>query len=233
MKTWFKYLKQGLSSTLPEDRIAADKDHASLKDSLKNLFPYLKRHWRKGLLGFLLVLIASICSFPAPLITRYLVDEVILNRQLGLLAGAVLLLIGFLVAEKLARMLEAFYFARFEQRITLDIQQDLVDRVLRFPKTFFDNNQTGYLMSRLTEDVDGIRWFFSNTIVYILSNIIRFVGGFCLLFYLEWRLACVVLVLLPGIAWCIRYFSGKIHSLSHQNMEQKANYYNFSPRSLR
>jgi ABC-type multidrug transport system fused ATPase/permease subunit len=223
MKTWFKYLKQGLSSTLPEDRIAADKDHAGLKDSLKNLFPYLKRHWRKGLLGFLLVLIASICSFPVPLITRYLVDEVILNRQLGLLAGAVLLLAGFLVAEKLARMLEAFYFARFEQRITLDIQQDLVARVLRFPKTFFDNNQTGYLMSRLTEDVDGVRWFFSNTIVYILSNIIRFVGGFCLLFYLEWRLACVVLVLLPGIAWCIRYFSGKIHSLSHQNMEQKAN----------
>jgi hypothetical protein len=69
MKTWFKYLKQGLSSQLPQDRIAGDKSHADLKGSLKNLFPYLKRHWQKGLLGFLLVLIASLCSFPAPLIT--------------------------------------------------------------------------------------------------------------------------------------------------------------------
>jgi ABC-type bacteriocin/lantibiotic exporter with double-glycine peptidase domain len=156
------------------------------------------------------------------LITRFLVDEVILDRQLGLLAGAVILLVCFLAAEKLARMLQEFYFARFEQRITLNIQQDLVDRVLRFPKTFFDNNQTGYLMSRLTQDVDGIRWFFSNTIVYIFSNIIRFVGGICFLFYLEWRLSIVVLILLPGLAWCIRYFSSKIYTLNHQSLEQKA-----------
>ncbi len=222
MKTWFKYLKQGLSSQIPQDRIAGDKNHADLKGSLKNLFPYLKRHWQKGLLGFLLVLIASLCSFPAPLITRYLVDEVILARQLGLLVGAVVLLACFLLAEKLARMLQEFYFARFEQRITLDIQQDLVDRVLRFPKTFFDNNQTGYLMSRLTEDVDGIRWFFSNTIVYIFSNVIRLVGGVCFLFYLEWRLASAVLILLPALGWGVRFFSNRLHYLNHQTMEQKA-----------
>ncbi len=222
MKTWFKYLKQGLSSQLPEDRIAGSDGYGEVKSNLKNLYPYLRRHWRKGFLGVLLILFASICSFPAPLITRYLVDKVILDRQLGLLAGAVILLVCFLAAEKLARMLQEFYFARFEQRITLDIQQDLVDRVLRFPKTFFDNNQTGYLMSRLTEDVDGIRWFFSNTIVYIFTNIFRFLGGVCLLFYLEWRLSIVVVILLPLLAWFIRFFSGRIYNLNHQSLEQKA-----------
>jgi ABC-type multidrug transport system fused ATPase/permease subunit len=44
-----------------------------------------------------------------------------------------------------------------------------------------------------------------------------------LLFYLEWRLAIVVLVVLPGLVLCMRYFSGKIHVLSHQGMEQQAN----------
>lgn len=222
MKIWFKYLKQGLSSTLPEDRIAGGRDRAGFKDSLKKLVPYLKRHRRKGLFGILLVLVAVFCSFPAPLITRYLIDEIILKAQVGLLAGALILLVCFLAAEKLARMLQEFYFARFEQRITLDIQQDLITRVLRFPKTFFDDHQTGYLMSRLTEDVDGIRWFFSNTVVYIFSNIIRFIGGVCLLFYLEWRLASVVLILLPGLAWCIRFFSGKIYNLNYRSLEQKA-----------
>ncbi|MGD9240042.1 MAG: ABC transporter ATP-binding protein [Desulfobacterales bacterium] len=222
MKAWFKYLKQGLSSQIPQDRIAGDKNHADLRESLKNLLPYLKRRWRKALLGGCLVLLASILAFPAPLITRYLVDEVILGRQLGLLVAAVILLAGFLLAEKLVRMLQEFYFARFEQRITLDIQQDLIARVLRFPKKFFDDHQTGYLMSRLTEDVDGVRWFFSNTIVYIISNAIRFVGGVCLLFYLEWRLAGVVLILLPALGWGVRYFSSKLLHLNHQTMEQKA-----------
>jgi ABC-type multidrug transport system fused ATPase/permease subunit len=222
MRTWFKYLKQGLSSKLPEDRIAGGRDQVGFKDSLKNLLPYLKRRWRKGLLGVLLILVAAFCSFPAPLITRYLVDEIILKAQLGMLAGALSLLVAFLAAEKLARMMQEFYFVRFEQRITLDIQQDLIARVLRLPKTFFDDHQIGYLMSRLTEDVDGIRWFFSNTVVYIFSNIIRFIGGICLLFYLEWRLAVVVLILLPGLAWCIRFFSGKLYYLNYRSLEQKA-----------
>ena len=149
-------------------------------------------------------------------------DDVILGRQVGLLTGAILLLIGCLVAEKLARLLEDFYFARFEQSITLDIQQDLIDRVLHLPKSFFDDKQTGYLQSRLTEDVDGIRWFFSSTIVHVISNLLRFLGGIVFLFYLEWRLSIAVLILLPGLVWMIRFFSGRIHILSHQAMEHKA-----------
>ena len=77
-------------------------------------------------------------------------------------------------------------------------------------------------MSRLTEDVDGVRWFFSNTIVYVISNAIRFAGGVCFLFYLEWRLAGVVLIFLPALGWGVRYFSSKLLHLNHQTMEQKA-----------
>jgi ABC-type multidrug transport system fused ATPase/permease subunit len=222
MKTWFSYLKQGLTRQMPLDGIAADRTYGGLKGNLKNLLPYFKRHWRRGMLGCLLILSASAFAFPPPLITRYLVDDVILGRQVGLLAGAIMLLVGCLIAEKLARLLEDFYFARFEQQITLDIQQDLIERVLHFPKSFFDDKQTGYLQSRLIEDVDGIRWFFSSTIVHVVSNLLRFMGGIIFLFYLQWQLAIAVLFLLPALVWLIRFFAGKIHVLSHQAMEQKA-----------
>jgi ABC-type multidrug transport system fused ATPase/permease subunit len=222
MKTWFTYLKQGLSQKMPEDSISGDRGYGSLKANLENLLPYFKRHWRRGMLGCLLIAAATLFAFPPPLITRYLVDDVILGGQVGRLAGAILLLAGCLVADKLARLLEDFYFARFEQNITLDIQQDLIDRVLHFPKAFFDDQQTGYLQSRLTEDVDGIRWFFSSTIVHMLSNVLRFIGGIVFLFYLEWRLAIAVLILLPALVWMIRFFSGRIRILSHQAMEHKA-----------
>jgi len=222
MKTWFAYLKQGLSRKMTGDSISGIRGHGSLKVNLKNLLPYFRRYWRRGMLGCLLIGAATLFAFPPPLITRYLVDDVILGRQVGLLTGAILLLIGCLVAEKLARLLEDFYFARFEQSMTLDIQQDLIDRVLHLPKSFFDDKQTGYLQSRLTEDVDGIRWFFSSTIVHVISNLLRFLGGIVFLFYLEWRLSIAVLILLPGLVWIMRYFSGRIHILSHQAMEHKA-----------
>jgi ABC-type bacteriocin/lantibiotic exporter with double-glycine peptidase domain len=145
-----------------------------MKASLKNLHPFVGKHWRKGAVGVILILVTSLLGIPQPLIMRYLVDDVILGNQLGLLAVAILLLAGILLAEKLTGLLQEFYFARFEQQVTLDIQQDLFNHVLRFPKTFFDEKQTGYLMSRLSSDVEGLRWFFSSTIVYIISNILRF-----------------------------------------------------------
>ena len=223
MNGWFTYLKQGLSRKMPDDRIAGQEGYSGIKANLKNLRPFVNRHWRKGVLGAGLIIFTTLFAFPQPLIMRYIVDDVILGRQLGLLAAAILLLIGISLAEKLTGLLEEFYFARFEQGVTLDIQHDLIDRALRFPKSFFDDNQTGYLMSRLSSDVEELRWFFSSTIVYIITDIVRFVGGVGLLFYLEWRLAIVVLVVLPGLVLCMRYFSGKIHVLSHQGMEQQAN----------
>jgi ABC-type bacteriocin/lantibiotic exporter with double-glycine peptidase domain len=221
--SWWTYLKSGLSRKFPEDRIGGQASHGPLKTSLKNLHPFVARHWRKGAVGALLIMITSFLGIPQPLIMRYLVDDVILSRQLGFLAVAILLLAGILLAEKLTGLLQQFYFARFEQGVTLDIQQDLFSHVLRFPKAFFDEKQTGYLMSRLFSDAEGLRWFFSSTIVYIISNILRFAGGVVLLFYLEWRLALGVLLIIPGLVLCIRYFSKKVHVLSHQDMEQQGN----------
>lgn len=223
MNTWLGYLKQGLSRTLPADRIAGWEGYADTKANLQNLRPFVARHWRKGVLGALLILLISLLAFPQPLITRHVIDDVILDRQLGLLVRALLLLAGVKVLEKLASILERFYFARFEQEVILDIQHDLLDRALRFPKSFFDDKETGYLMSRLSSDVQGLRWFFSSTLVYITSNVLRFVGGVALLFYLEWRLAIVTLVVIPGLVLCVHYFSRKMRVLSHQSMEQHAN----------
>ena len=193
-----------------------------MKINLGNLRPFVIRHWRKGVLGSLVILLTSLLSFPQPLISRYLIDHVILSRELALLAGAILALAVVTLAEKLLNVFQQFYFTRFEQRVILDIQQSLLDHVLRLPKSFFDTNQTGYLMSRLSSDVQGLRWFFSSTIVYIFSNGLRFIGGIAFLIYLEWRLAIGVLVILPPLVFFIRYFSSKMHILSHQNMEQYA-----------
>ncbi|HUT71519.1 MAG TPA: ABC transporter ATP-binding protein [Desulfatiglandales bacterium] len=222
MDTWFTYLKQGLSRKLPGDSIAGDGGYAGLKPDLRNLRPYVDRHWKKGLLGFLLIIVSTLLAFPQPLITRYIIDDVILARQLALLAGAILVLIIIVLGEKLASVLEEFYFARFEQKVTLDVQHDIIKRTLTLPMAFFDETQTGYLMSRLTADVEGLRWFFSSTIVHIISNAARFLGGIAFLFYLEWRLALIVAVILPGLGLCMRFFAGKIYVLSHQNMEQQA-----------
>src|SRR5512136_2630273 len=106
MKSLLQYLKQGLSRAHSKDRIGEANESSALRTSLKNLRPFVGKHWRKGLLGSFLIILTSLLSFPQPLITRYLIDHVILNRQLALLAGVILLFVGITLTEKLMSLLQ-------------------------------------------------------------------------------------------------------------------------------
>ena len=174
------------------------------------------------MLGAVLLLLTPLLSFPQPLITRYLIDHVVLGKHLELLAWVLILLLGTALFSTLSTLLQDFFFSRFQQQVLLDIQENLVERTLRLPKAFFDSQQTGYLMSRLSSDVHGLTWFFSSTIVQTANNFFRFLGGVGFLLYLEWRLALAVLVFLPGIFFIVRFFSEKMHVLGHRGMEQQA-----------
>ena len=225
MKTWFSYLRQGLSRKLPEDAISGENGYGELRGRLRNVYPFVLRHWRQGVLGSSLIFVGTLLSFPQPLISRYLIDTVIMGHRLELLAGVVLLMVAVSAASKLSSLLQQFYVARFEQTVILDIQESLLNHMLRLPKAFFDGKETGYLMSRASSDVGGLQWFFSSAIVHIITNVLEFVGGICFLVYLEWRLAIAALIILPGLVLMMRYFSAKTYAMSHWSMEQHARVY--------
>lgn len=233
MNSWLSYLKGAWSRKMPTDKIAQTaRDRKKSKETLKNLLPIIKRHWKKGALGAGLILLTSLLAFPGPMITRFLIDKVILGKQLRLLLGVILVLATIKIANILFGILQSYYFTRFEQEVLLEIQQTLFDRVLRLPKAFFDGKETGYLMSRLLGDVGGVRWFFSSTIVHIFTSFVRFVGGAVFLVLLNWRLALAVLVVLPLMFVAARFFGSKLRVLSHHGMERHAEVYQSVQESL-
>jgi len=223
MKTWLSYVKQGFSRKVPADAISGMHQlPTDIRKNLKHIYPFVLRHWRQGVLGAGLIFVGTLLSFPQPLISRYFIDTVIGGRRLSLLPGVVLLMVAISGCSMLCGLLQQFYVTRFEQRVTMDIQESLLSHVLRLPQAFFDSKETGYLMSRLSSDVGGLQWFFSSTIVHIVTNVLRFVGGVWFLLYLEWKLALAAIIVLPGLIFMIRYFSGRLRVMSHWLMEQHA-----------
>ncbi len=232
MNSWFAYLKGALGRRLPDDKLASGPKKDRLRTNLKNLVPFMKHHWRKGALGAALILLTSLLAFPGPLITRFLIDKVILGKQLSLLLQVIALLAGIKIVGILFGLLQQYFFTRFEQEVLLEIQQALFDRTLRLPKSFFDSKETGYLMSRLLGDVGGLRWFFSSTLIHMFTSFIRFAGGVFFLLYLNWRLAAAVLVILPLMLVSVRFFGRKLRVLSHHGMERQAEVFQSVQESL-
>ncbi len=222
MHSWFSYFKNALKRELPDDPVSGKEKKGSTKKNLQNLKPFIKKFWKKGMVGATMIFIVAAFSFPSPLINRFLIDKVILGKQMKYLLVVVLVITGLKLFLKFLSAFQKFWFNRFEQEVTLDIQRTLIDHTLHLPKTFFDTKDTGYLMSRLMSDAGGLRWFFSSTIVYLISSVFRFIGGVALLFYLKWQLALVVMVVLPGMVIVVRYFAKRSKILSHHGMEQHA-----------
>jgi ABC-type bacteriocin/lantibiotic exporter with double-glycine peptidase domain len=223
--SYFSCLKNSLSLQLPEDRVSPERNYATLRDSLRHLYPAVLKNWRTGAVAYGLLIVTSLLTYPQPMITRYLIDDVILNKQIKMLPPVLLLLLGIAAVSATASLFQSFYSTRFNQEVTLQIQQNLISRVLSLPKTFFDHMRKGYLMSRLTSDVNGVSWFFSGTAVEIVMQCFRFIGGLGFLFYLEWRLAIPVVLSLPAPFLATVFFARRNYVIGHLNRERNARYY--------
>ena len=221
MQSWFNLFKSGLQRTTPEDPVSGEFAGGGL-GNLKLLKPYLSRYWKKFLMGSLIVLAVALLAFPVPLINRYLIDDVILAGRMDLLVWAVLALVGMKLLTSGIGMAQSFIFTQLQMDFSLELQESLLNHTLSLPRMFFDNKETGYLMSRVSSDAQELTWFFSQSTVNILSNLIRFIGGAILLFVLEWRLALVTLLLLPLLVIAVRAFSSRMRILGQNSMEKRA-----------
>ena len=155
---------------------------------LKKLFPFMIPHWKKALIASILLFLDTFFSLPQPLFIKYIFDDVILGNKISMLALVIAVLISIMLIEAIVKLFKEFYSFFFEQNIILEIQCKLFQRALRFPKSFFDSKQTGYLMSRFSSDISRLRMLFSGSIINILTSILKFGCGIAILFYLHWKL---------------------------------------------
>ena len=188
--------------------------------SLKKIWPFIRPNLRTGIWASATLLFASLLALPQPLFTKYIIDDVIISKNLTALAAVVGLLLAILFLEAVLSFLKQFYFARFEQDVVFNIQHRLIQRILRFPKSFFDNRQTGYLMSRVSSDVSQLRMLFSSTIVECGSSILKFTGGVVILCFLHWKLTLFSLIILPFFYTSVHCLSQRTRRFSHNMMEK-------------
>jgi len=200
MKTWIDDLRSGLARKAQADRIDGGKTDAGIGATLRRHYPFFRRHWRKGALGSGLILLNVLLAFPMPLFSRFAIDDVILGRDLPLLPWVLLLMVAVALCVRGIGLFQNYFFLRYSQEVSLDIQQQVLDHAFRLPKSFFDRHQTSYLMARVSGDLNGVTWFLSGSLVAIVENSLRLMGGLAFLFYLEWRLALAALAILPVFA---------------------------------
>src|SRR5207237_10363540 len=114
----------------------------------------------------------------------------------------VALLIGLLVGSSLLGgligVVQSYFSNRISQSIMFDLRNQLFDRVLKQSIAFFTATRTGDVMSRLSNDVNGVQSVVSDTIFSLVNNVVILASTVVLMFALDWKLTIAALVVLPA-----------------------------------
>ena len=114
-----------------------------------------------------------------------------------ILGQIALVLIILYIISALANYLSGWIFAGITQKIVYKLRRDLSAKINRLPISYFDKNQYGDVLSRVTNDVDTIGQSLNQAVSQALSSIIMLVGFLAMMFSISWQLTLIALVVLP------------------------------------
>ena len=132
-------------------------------------------------IGLVLIVISKGASFVAPMSLKYLMDDIIPNKDLQLLK----LLVGIVIIAILVQAVTSFLLTRIlsvqAQYMISELRAQVQKKVLSLPIRFFDNTKSGELVSRIMTDVEGVRNLIGTGLVQLVGGSVTAVVSLVLL----------------------------------------------------
>jgi ABC-type multidrug transport system fused ATPase/permease subunit len=177
---------------------------------LKRLFRYLTPYWKQLIFTATLLILLTVFELLPPLFQKQIVDEVIGTRDLGRLSALIAGLVGVYALIQVANSGDLYIRHALGQRFIFDLRVRLYAYLQRLSLSFFERTSTGELMSRVTNDVNALENFVTHGTSFMAIDLMRLMGTAIILFFLEWRLALLVLIPVPILGVGMRWFNTRI-----------------------
>jgi subfamily B ATP-binding cassette protein MsbA len=173
-------------------------------------------------LGFLLMGVGRMAGLVLPASSKYLIDEVIAKNR-----GE--LLVPLAAAAGIATLLQAstsFALSQLlgvaAQRAITDMRREVQRHILRLPISYFDSVKSGELISRIMADAEGIRNLVGTGLVQLIGGILTASVALFVLFYLNWQLTALTLVVLSLFGGVMAFAFVKLRPLFRKRGELNA-----------
>lgn len=164
---------------------------------MKWFFSFLKKYRLQMIFALVLVTISSALTLVNPYISGIIVDDVIRGGKHNLLLPLVLMLVGTTLTRSIIKYSFLFIFEKSSQKMLYSMRDYVYRRFLEEDFSFYNKNRTGDLMSRQTGDMDAIRHFVAYVIYSIYENILWFSFALFMIFTVDYRLALVMISVMP------------------------------------
>lgn len=193
------------------------------KKAIKNILTLLKDHKAKLIITIVCAIISTAFTIIAPLLigkSTTLIYEgttKIINHtgtiDLNSLMNLLIIVVVLYVVSALFSYLQSYFIIELSTKISFDLRQRIMDKILYLPMEKIGENKRGDILSRMTNDIDSLQHGISQSFVQLTTAVITLVGVFIMMLSINVIMALATIVLVP-IAFLVIKFITK-HSQSY------------------
>ena len=185
--TWFSEIARPLSGEVP----IMSKRKVTVAQAFRTII-WPRR--RLVLIGLVLIILKSLSGLVLPASTKYILDDVIGQGDLETLKWILMLLIGSLAVNAVVSFMLTQLLSVEAQHLISVLRANVQKKILTLPTRFFDNAQSGALVSRIMNDVEGVRNLVGTGLVQLVGGALTAVICLFLLISISWSMTLFVLI---------------------------------------
>jgi ABC-type multidrug transport system fused ATPase/permease subunit len=165
------------------------------KVSLAKVFKtFMLPRWKVISFGIFLIVVSSLADLIIPIQIKPLIDDVIKNGDTTKLLNIVLFSIGAVVISSASSFLLTLLLSVEAQHLISILRAQVQSHLLKLPLRFFDNNKTGALVSRIMNDVEGVRNLVGTGLVQLVGGTLKAIVCLVFLLTISWQLTLYIIL---------------------------------------
>ena len=198
--------------TLPPSGLASTPQTSA--QLYRRLLGYVAPYRVVFALGLLGMALAALTEPLFPALMKPMLNEGFGGRDRASMTWIPLALIGIFLLRGSITFSTSYTLAWVSNRILMDMRDAMFARMIRLPTSFYNNQSSGILISRIAFDVNNVTSAATTVLTVLVRDSLTVVALFAWLLYENWRLTLVALAIIPLSALVIRLFSKRLRNMS-------------------
>ncbi|MBL7984208.1 MAG: ABC transporter ATP-binding protein [Flavobacteriales bacterium] len=120
------------------------------------------------------------------------------------------IVVVLLIVEGIVQFFQGFWTSRLGLNVTLDLRQQLYEKVIGFKLRYFDRTPIGTLVTRVVSDIETVEDIFSQGLIMIMGDLLKLVAIVAAMFIINWKLALWSMLPIPVLLWSTNIFKNSI-----------------------
>lgn len=167
------------------------------KGMILRILSYMKPYTLQFILVFVALFISAVLGIYPSVITGKIVDEIVANGSLARVIKLIVLSFGVICTSHIVSVLEQYINSWISQMIIKDMRNQMYDHLQKMSHSFFTTEKQGDIITRMNSDISGVSSVISGTLTSLVSNFLVVATSLFYLFYSDWRLAIIGIIIIP------------------------------------